>query len=161
MESTYKQYNTNIHIIFEQYTRQDDIRLLHTGSSPIEDFQRYHITVLEEANSSAGRTYIHTDGRTRLSIMRPFEHHLKRHRATHHDGPKIHVCTTCGRSFATRHQLTAHERSENSNKEIVTCTTCRKSFNSEKLLKQHEGTHALEKRYRCTCKNRIDYIISR
>ncbi|KAH3884619.1 hypothetical protein DPMN_008602 [Dreissena polymorpha] len=87
--------------------------------------------------------------------------HLERHRATHHEGPKNHVCTTCGRSFATRHQLAAHERSENSNKEIVTCTTCRKTFNSEKLLKHNEGTHAVEKRYRCTCKNRMDCIISR
>ncbi len=27
-ESTYKQYNTNIHIIFEQYTRQEEIAVL-------------------------------------------------------------------------------------------------------------------------------------
>ncbi|KAH3897337.1 hypothetical protein DPMN_021525 [Dreissena polymorpha] len=75
-------------------------------------------------------------------------YHLRRHRASKHEGPKRHVCVQCGRSFAAKYLLAAHEKSERK-QGFVKCDQCGLEVRSASDLKEHVKTHLPDKCYRC------------
>ncbi len=75
-------------------------------------------------------------------------YHLRRHRASKHEGPKCHVCVKCGKSFADKYLLTAHEKSE-SKEGFVKCDQCGLEVRSANDLKEHVKNHMPDKNYRC------------
>ncbi|XP_052223874.1 gamma-aminobutyric acid type B receptor subunit 2-like [Dreissena polymorpha] len=82
-----------------------------------------------------------------LIFLKKDTFHLRRHRASQHEGLKCHVCIQCGKSFADKYLLAAHEKSE-IKQGFVKCDQLGLEVRSSSDLREHAKTHMPDKCYR-------------
>lgn len=68
---------------------------------------------------------------------------------TRHLGIKPFLCTTCGRSFATKKDMDRHADVHKDMKEF-SCSECKLSYKSKRALKHHMIRHKFKDRFKCS-----------
>jgi len=123
-----------------------EVREKHVCSECGKDFTRERY-LLRHMQLHSGDCYTCQDcGRN----FRTFRYLIK-HSLAVHAKEKNHVCSNCGKTFATKTCLNAHMY-VHSNERPFHCEICGQSFKQKLTLNAHLTTHLSEKRFTCdTC----------
>lgn len=80
--------------------------------------------------------------------------HMRKFHEKNARSNSIHICSKCGRNFASRFVLVNHELSDCGQKPIFKCKLCDKAYNSHGGLKSHILTHTGRLPYTCSYCNK-------